>query len=174
MPEKSLAVQRAEERSALKPVKFESLLDRMDDVFDRINKRAFEIFEGNGRIFGRELDDWLKAEREFLHPVHVQLAESGESLDVQAEVPGFDEKDLEINVEPRRVTISGKRETSKKEKKGKTVYSETGCDQILRVVDLPAEVETDKVTATLKNGVLALTMPKVARSQSVRIHAKAA
>jgi HSP20 family molecular chaperone IbpA len=174
MPEKSLAVQRAEERSALKPVKFESLLDRMDDVFDRINKRAFEIFEGNGRIFGRELDDWLKAEREFLHPVHIQLAESGESLDVKAEVPGFDEKDLEINVESRRVTISGKRETSKKEKKGKTVYSETGCDQILRVVDLPAEVETDKVTATPQNGVLALTMRKVARSQSVRIHAKAA
>ncbi|MBZ5662762.1 MAG: Hsp20 family protein [Acidobacteriia bacterium] len=174
MSEKSLAVQRAEERSALKPVKFESLLDRMDDIFDRINKRAFEIFEGNGRIFGRELDDWLKAEREFLHPVHIQLAESGESLDVQAELPGFDEKDLEINVEPRRVTISGKRETSKKEKKGKTVYSETGCDQILRVVDLPEEVETDKVTATLKNGVLALTMPKVAKSRSVRIHAKAA
>jgi len=71
------------------------------------------------------------------------------------------------------VTISGKRETSK-EKKGKSVYSETGCDQILHVVHLPAEVETDKVTATLKNGVLALTMPKVAKSRSVRIQAKAA
>jgi len=79
-----------------------------------------------------------------------------------------------IIVEPRRVTISGKRETSKEEKKGKSVYSETGCDQILRVVDLPAEVETDKVTAILKNGVLALTMPKVAKSRSIRIQAKAA
>jgi len=72
------------------------------------------------------------------------------------------------------VTISGKRRTSKGEKKGKRVYSETGCDQILRVLDLPAEVETDKVTATLKNGVLALTMPKVAKSRSIRIQAKAA
>jgi len=174
MAEKSLAVGRAEEPSTIKPVKFESLVDRMDEVFNNITKRAFEIFEGNGRIFGHELDDWLKAEREFLHPVQIQLTESGESFDVQAEVPGFDEKDLEINVEPRRVTISGKRETSKEEKKGKSVYSETGCDQILRVVDLPAEVETDKVTATLKNGVLALAMPKVAKSRSVRIQAKAA
>lgn len=174
MAEKSLAVRRAEEPSTIKPVKFGSLLDRMDEVFNNITKRAFEIFEGNGRIFGHELDDWLKAEREFLHPVQIQLTESGESFDVQAEVPGFDEKDLEINVEPRRVTISGKRETSKEEKKGKSVYSETGCDQILRVVDLPAEVETDKVTATLKNGVLALAMPKVAKSRSVRIQAKAA
>ena len=174
MAEKSLAVRRAEESSTIKPVKFESLLDRMDEVFNNITKRAFEIFKGNGRIFGHELDDWLKAEREFLHPVHIQLAESGDSFDVKAEVPGFDEKDLEINVEPRRVTISGKRETSKEEKKGKSVYFETGCDQILRVVDLPAEVETDKVTATLKNGVLALTMPKVAKSRGIRIQAKAA
>jgi HSP20 family molecular chaperone IbpA len=174
MAEKSLAVRRAEEPSTIKPVKFESLLDRMDEVFNNITKRAFEIFKGNGRIFGHELDDWLKAEREFLHPVHIQLAESGDSFDVKAEVPGFDEKDLEINVEPRRVTISGKRETSKEEKKGKSVYSESGCDQVLRVVDLPAEVETDKVTATLKNGVLALTMPKVAKSRGIRIQAKAA
>ena len=174
MAEKSLAVRRAVEPSTIKPVKFESLLDRMDEVFNNITKRAFEIFKGNGRIFGHELDDWLKAEREFLHPVHIQLAESGDSFDVKAEVPGFDEKDLEINVEPRRVTISGKRETSKEEKKSKSVYSETGCDQVLRVVDLPAEVETDKVTATLKNGVLALTMPKVAKSRGIRIQAKAA
>ena len=174
MAEKSLAVRRAEEPTTIKPVKFESLLDRMDEVFNNITKRAFEIFEGNGRIFGHELDDWLKAEREFLHPVQIRLNESGESFDVQAEVPGFDEKDLEIKVDPRRVTISGKRETSKEERKGKSVYSETGCDQILRVVDLPAEVETDKVTATLKNGVSALTMPKVAKSRSIRIQAKAA
>jgi HSP20 family molecular chaperone IbpA len=174
MPEKCLAVRRAEKPSTIKPVKFESLLDQMDEVFNNITKRAFEIFEENGRIFGHELDNWLEAEREFLHPVHIQVAESGESFDVKTEIRGFDEKDLEINIEPRRVTISGKRETSKEEKKGKSVYSETGCDQILRVEDLPAEVETDKVTATLKNGVLALTMPKVAKSRSIRIQPKAA
>src|SRR5579862_1855509 len=117
MPEKSLAVRRADEPSTIKPVRFESLLDRMDEVFNNITKRAFEIFEGNGRIFGHELDDWLKAEREFLHPVQIELTESGDSFDVQAEVPGFGEKDLEINIEPRCLTISGKRETSKEEKK---------------------------------------------------------
>jgi HSP20 family molecular chaperone IbpA len=167
-------VQRAQEPATPKPVKLESLLDRMNEMFNDISKKAFEIFDGNGRVFGRELDDWLKAEREFLHPVQIQLAESGESLEVQAEVPGFSEKELEISVEPRRVTISGKRETSKEEKKGKTLYSETGCDQILRVVDLPAEIETDKVTATLKNGVLELTMPKAAKARSVRIQPKTA
>lgn len=168
------AVQRAQEPATPKPVKVESLLDRMNEVFNDISKRAFEIFDGSGRVFGRQLDDWLKAEREFLHPVHVQLTESGESLEVQAEVPGFSEKELEISVQPSRVTISGKRETSKEEKKGKNLYSETGRDQILRVIDLPVEIETDKVTATLKNGVLELTMPKAAKARSIRIQPKAA
>lgn len=175
MVERSTAVQRAQEPVKPKPVKFESLLDRMDEVFNDIRKKAFEIFEKNGRVFGRELDDWLQAEGEFLHPVHLQLAESDKSLELQAEVPGFSEKELDISVEPRRVTISGKREATKKEvKKGKAVYSESCCDQILRVVDLPVEVETDKVTATLKNGILELTMPKVTKAQSIQIQPKAA
>lgn len=170
----STAVQRAPEPATPKPVKFESLLDRMNEVFTDISKRAFEIFNGNGRVFGRELEDWLRAEREFLHPVQIQLSESGESLEVRAEVPGFSEKELEISAEPRRVTIGGKRETSTEEKKGKTFYSETGRDQILRIVDLPAEIESDKVSATLKNGVLELTMPKSAKTRSIRIHPKVA
>jgi len=41
-------------------------------------------------------------------------------------------------------------------------------------VDLPTEIETGKVTATLKNGVLALTLPKAAKAQTVRIHSNGA
>ena len=43
----------------------------------------------------------------------------------------------------------------------------------LAVVDLPVEVEIDKVTATLKDGVLEFTMPKAATAQTVRVHPKA-
>jgi HSP20 family molecular chaperone IbpA len=51
---------------------------------------------------------------------------------------------------------------------------ESRSDQLLRVVELGADVETDKVTATLKNGVLELTLPKVAIANTRRIHPKAA
>ena len=89
-------------------------------------------------------------------------------------MPGFSEKELEISIDPRRLTITGKREAKKEEKKARTVHAERCCDQVLRIVDLPADIETDKVTATLKNGVLEFTMPKVAKAQIVRIHPKAA
>jgi len=173
MPE-TTGVKRAEEPTTLTTLNPEKLFERMNDVISAISHRAFEIFESNGRIFGRDLDDWLRAESEILHSIHLNIAESGESLDVTAEVPGFSEKDLEISIEPYRLTIAGKREAKKEEKKGKTVYSEKCSDEILRVVDLPVAVEVDKTTATLKNGVLGLTMPKAAKARAVRIHPKAA
>ncbi|HTR48790.1 MAG TPA: Hsp20 family protein [Verrucomicrobiae bacterium] len=174
MAEKSAAVQLAKEPTSMKPAAVENWLDRANAVFDVISRRAYDLFASNGRVFGRELEDWLQAERELLHPVHIHVTESGDALEVKAEVPGFSEKELEINLEPRRLVISGKREEKKDEKKGKTVYSETCSNQILRVIDLPAEVEAEKVTAVLKNGVLSLTLPKSAKARSVRIEPKAA
>ena len=166
------AVRRAEE--AIRPIKYASLFDQMENTFNTIARRAYEIFEGNGRAFGRDLEDWFQAERELLHPVPVNITESDGSFEMKAEVPGFNEKEIEIGVEPRRLTITGKREAKKEEKKGKTVWEESCCDQILRTVDLPADIETDNVTATLRNGVLELTLPKVGKAHTLRIHPKAA
>jgi len=174
MSEKGTAVQVAKQPTSVTPIAPENVLERANSIFNAISRRAYELFEGNGRLFGRELEDWFQAERELLHPVHVHVSESGDAIEVKAEVPGFTEKELEINVEPRRLVISGKRETKKEEKKGKTLYSEFCANQIMRMIDLPADVETEKVTATLKNGVLDLNLPKSAKSRTVRVEPKAA
>jgi HSP20 family protein len=171
----STAVQRAEEKPmAIHPVKFENLAERVNKMFESVAQRAYQIFEGNGRNWGHEIDDWFKAEMELLHPVHVAITEAGDELEVKAEVPGFNEKEIAVSVEPRRLTITGKRESSKEEKKGKTVYEESCSDQILRTVDLPLAVDADRVTATLKNGILQLTLPKAAKGKTVEIKPRAA
>jgi HSP20 family molecular chaperone IbpA len=171
----SVAVQRTEEKPvAITPA--ENLMDRVNQMSQAIMQRAYNIFEGNGRRFGHDLEDWLKAETDILYPVRVSLVETDDSLEVKAEVPGFNEKEIEVSVEPRRLTITGKRETEtkKEEKKSKTVYSEFCSNQILRIVDLPASVDAEKTIATLKNGVLQLTMPKVAKAKTLEIKPKAA
>ncbi len=150
------------------------VFDRFDQIYNSIAKRAFEIFESNGRSFGHELDDWFKAESELLHPVHVRIAESDEALTVEAEVPGFEAKDLQINIEPRRLTINGKKETKEEQKKGKAVYQEQCSNEILRVIDLPAEVVASKAAATLKNGMLELQMPKSPKTKGTHIEVKPA
>ncbi|MBZ5500688.1 MAG: Hsp20/alpha crystallin family protein [Acidobacteriia bacterium] len=176
MVEKSTGVQLAKEPTTLTPLTFEGIFERMDAVFDTISRRAYDIFERNGRLLGRDWEDWFQAERELFHPVHIHVAESDDALAVKAEVPGFSEKELEINVEPRRIIITGKRESAKEEKKGKTVYCETCSDQLMRIIHLPAEVEAEKATATLKNGILELNMPKTAKAKArtIRIQPKAA
>lgn len=166
------AIKKAEEPA--KPMKFGSLFDQIEGTFNALARRAYEIFDGNGRMSGHDLEHWFQAERELLHPVALNAVETPEAFEVKAEVPGFSEKDLEIGVEPQRLTITGKRESSKEGKRGKTVFTESSSDQLLRIVDLPAEVEVGKVTAVLKNGILELTLPKMAKAQPVRIHPKAA
>jgi HSP20 family protein len=173
MSEKATGVQLSKQPTALKPFASD-FFERANEILAEISRRAYEIFEGNGRPIGRGLEDWLQAERELLHPVHIQLGESREALELKAEVPGFNEKELSISVEPRRLTITGKRETKKEETKGKTVYSETCANEIMRVVELPVEVDTEKVTATLKNGILELSLPKTAKAKSVKVEPNAA
>jgi HSP20 family protein len=130
------------------------------NLYDKIASRAFEIYEDDGRLLGHDLADWFQAESEFLHPLHIEVSETPAAFSLRADVPGFTEKELKINVEPRRVTITGERETKKESSNKKTIYSETCSDQILRVVDLPAAVDTNKATTTVKDGVLELELPK--------------
>lgn len=169
-----LLLPRNEEKIAILPAKSEGMKSRVAEMFDKISRRAYELFDGNGRELGHDLEHWFKAEMELLHPVHVRITESGNDLEIEAEVPGFNEKDLQVSVEPMQVTISGKRESTKEEKKGKTVYTESCAGQILRIVDLPVMVDAEKVTATLKNGMLQLTLPKAVRAKTVDIRSAAA
>ena len=159
---------------AIRPVKRETISQHVDKIFDSIAKRANELSDGNGRTSGHDLDDWFKAELELLYPVRVHVADSGENLDVRADVPGFNEKEIAISVEPRTLTITGKREGNKEHKEGKMIYSRSRCNQMLRIIELPMTVDADRTTATLKNSVLELTMPKAAKTKTVEIKSKAA
>lgn len=168
MPRKSAA------KTALKIVEPQTLFDRINRLHDEIERRAFGHFERDGR-FGRDLEHWLKAEAELLHPVHVNISESGNAFHVSVEVPGFNASELEVSLEPHRLTISGRRDSSKQsEKKGQVIYSEQCSSELLRIIDLPAEIDAAKTTATLKDGILELDMPKGAQAIGTRVEVRAA
>src|SRR5437667_12190964 len=80
----------------LKVVAATDLFARIQTLHDSIARRAYEIFESKGRTSGRDLEDWLQAESEFLHPVHVDVADSDDGLTVRAEVPGFRGDNLSV------------------------------------------------------------------------------
>lgn len=174
MAAQSVPVLQPKRESELAKKETDDFFERFQRVHDAIARRAFELFDGNGHIFGHDLEDWFKAEAELLHPVHVDVSQTDEGLNVEAEVPGFTPKELEVSVEARRLTIMGKRETKEERKTKKTVYKERCSDEILRVVELPVAINTEKVKATLENGVLSLEMPKAAPAKKIAVETKVA
>ena len=161
--------------TSLRVVDPEALFSRMNELYDAIAQRAFEIFEQDGGQTGRDRDNWFRAEQELLHPVHVSITDSDGALTVEAEVPGFSPEELRVSLEPKRLTIAGKK-TSSNDGKGKeeTIYEEHCCSEILRVIELPAEVDPTKAAATLKNGILDLKLPKAASRKATQVAVQAA
>jgi HSP20 family molecular chaperone IbpA len=168
------AVQTAPSRPPVKAAKIESSLEQMDHLYDAISRRAFELFEKEGRVDGQHMRHWLEAERELLHPVHLRMEETDGEFLVRAELPGFTASDIEVSVEPRRVTITGKRESKQENKQGDAVYAEQCSDEIFRTMELPAEVNVANVTAVLKDGILEVQLPKAAATKPALVEPQAA
>jgi HSP20 family molecular chaperone IbpA len=168
------AVQTAPSRPPVKAARIESGLEQGDHLYEAISRRAFELYEKEGRIDGHHLRHWLEAERELLHPMHIRMEETEREFLVRAELPGFTASDIEVSVEPRRVTITGKRESKQEDKQGDAVYAEQCSDEIFRTMELPAEVNVANVAATLKDGILEVQLPKAAAAKPALVEPQAA
>ncbi len=155
-------------------VEAEQLFEQMKEVTQHIAKRAYDFFEARGREFGREFDDWFRAEAEVLRRVPIEINEAGGTLTVRAEVPGFKAEEIKVSVEPQCVVISGKTVAQAKKQAAQTVYSEWRAKQFCRALTLPAEVDPASAAATLKAGVLELTLAKTAAQTPVQVAVQAA
>ncbi len=160
-------------QSSVKLVAPEQLADRMNRIRESVARRAYEIFENDG-LFGRDLENWLAAEAELLQPLQVNISESGDALVAQAQVPGFSPEDLQVSLEPGRLTITGKKESPSEQNKEKDGYQEYSSKELFQSVDLPEEVDASKSTATLKNGTLILQMPKASGTSRARVQVRGA
>lgn len=163
------ATQRREGGMTVKIVPAQVLLNRMQELNQAIARRAYDRFEHRGRQHGRDLEDWLQAESELLQPCRRDLKESDEAIVLRAEVPGsFTPEQFQISVEPRRLMIGAEREVTVTRAVGKGTREELTQQKLLRVHDLPKEVDPASSTATLNGETLEVRMPRV-RAGSERV-----
>lgn len=95
----------------------------------------------------------------------VDVSETDQEITVAAELPGLEEKDIEVSLDKGVLTISGEKK-EEKEDKGKNYYRmERSYGSFRRSLPLPAEVVEDQVEATFKNGVLNIRLPKSPEAQ---------
>jgi HSP20 family protein len=94
----------------------------------------------------------------------VDITENEKEIKLSAELPGMDEKDIDVSLQNNTLTIKGEKK-EEKEDKGKDCYKmERSYGSFSRSIPVPVEVETDKVEAKFNKGVLSITLPKTAKA----------
>jgi HSP20 family protein len=104
----------------------------------------------------------------------VDVDETDKAYKVTAELPGLEQKDVEVTLRDNALIISGEKRREHKEEKGGRSYAERSYGRFMRSIPLDAEVDADKVQANFKNGILAVELPKnpAARDKTRRIEVK--
>ncbi len=100
------------------------------------------------------------------------VKETKEGYEFKADVPGIQEKDLEVSMTGNRLTISGKREAEKEDKSDRYYTYERTYGSFTRSFSLPDGADTGKVRAALEKGVLSISIPKKPEVQAKKIAVK--
>ncbi|WP_375565823.1 Hsp20/alpha crystallin family protein [Oceaniradius stylonematis] len=104
------------------------------------------------------------------------VTETDKAIEVAIELPGLEEKDVEVNLTDDVLTIRGEKKHESEDKRKGVYISERAWGSFYRMVPLPPGVDTDKASADFKRGVLTVTLPKTPEAQAKvkRIEVKAA
>ena len=104
----------------------------------------------------------------------VDIKETASGYAISAEIPGYKENEINLYVENHVITLEGKKEEKKDEKDGKKyLVRERVVRDFKRSFTLPEDADEEKVSASFKNGVLEIDLPKTEKAQPKRIEVKA-
>ena len=119
---------------------FSMMRREMDRLFDEFRGVRGGLYEGG-----------------FAPAVNVRQTDKG--VEVTAELPGIDEKNVDVSIADNVLTIRGEKKDEKEQKEGGWQMSERSFGSFVRTIPMPMEVDEDKVSAQFKNGVLTVMLP---------------
>lgn len=133
-----------------------NMKSEMDRLFDRFSELRWNELPALG--------DWAPS---------MDVSETKESLVCRVEVPGMEQKDIQISLQENLLTIKGEKKQEKEEKDEHYHRIERSYGAFTRSLRLPVAVDPGKVTATVKSGVLTVTLPKTPAAKGTTIPVKA-
>lgn len=126
-----------------------------DDIFDRFfSESAFEI----PKLFSEE--SWYPT---------VDISEGEKDIIIKAEIPGVEQKDIEVSLDGRLLTIKGEKKLEKEESNEHYHRVESQFGSYKRTIELAADVDEAKVDARYKNGVLKINLKKAKAAATKKI-----
>jgi HSP20 family protein len=132
---------------------------QMRREIDRMFNGMLTDWTGPMSLLDRRLGTWMP---------QIDVSETAKEIRVTAELPGMEQKDLELSLVEGALTIKGEKSEEHEEEKGDVHRSERQYGMFERTIPLPSEVDADKVKASFKKGVLKITLPKTKEAQSNR------
>ena len=137
---------------------FMSLQHEIDRLFDDFT-RGFPAFSTGGAA-------------ELLP--NLDVTETDKQIEITAEMPGLEERDVQVNLADNVLTIRGEKKAEKEEKDKTYRLVERSYGSFVRSLELPEGVNADAIKASIDKGVLKVTVPKPAPAQVKKIDVKAA
>jgi HSP20 family protein len=135
-------------------------LERMRREMDRLWD---SFFEERPRRKLEGVGEWLPS---------LDVSETKNDLVVKAELPGLEPKDIDISLSEGILTIKGEKKQEKEEKEENYHLIERSYGSFTRSVRLPREVQSERINASFKNGVLRITLPKSEEAKRKEIKIK--
>ncbi len=132
-------------------------LSSLRDEIDRLFESPLSSLTETTQPF---LSGWLPA---------VDLYQDKDNITVKAELPGMKKEEIDISLHDGVLTLSGERKAEQKHEDAEACRSERFLGRFQRTLTLPALVEADKVTATYKDGILTVVLPKAEEAKPKQI-----
>jgi HSP20 family protein len=131
------------------------------DPFNAFRREMDRLFES----FGREVG-WPAPGTGAAMAPSIDVSETESELKIEADLPGVDQKDVDVVISDNILTIKGEKKSEKEEKKKDFHLVERSYGSFSRSLALPFAVDPSQAKATFKNGVLSITLPKPAEVQA--------
>jgi len=131
--------------------------------FDDLQSEMNRLFDWADWRHGRDADGaWMPA---------VDVYEEGDNFHIHADLPGLKRDEIDITVDGKTLTISGEKKSERETKDDSYYCAERFYGKFTRSIDLPSSVDTSKIEAKYKDGVLEVSLPKTeeARPKQIKI-----
>jgi HSP20 family protein len=148
------------------PFGFGGSLSRENDPFASLHREMNRLFSDFSRG-GPSLAPFGEAMPK------IDVAETEKDIQITAELPGLEAKEVELSVSGDVLTIRGEKKAEKEEKNKNFHLVERSYGSFARAVPLPAEVNADRIEAMMDKGILKITLPKAPEAQTKKIEIKA-
>ena len=148
--------------SALRPWRpFDSLRREIDQLFNEFDGGTWR-WPFRRSFF--DVEPFRRSEAAFAAVPAVDVTETDKAYEITAELPGMNDKNVEVKMADGVLTIKGEKQEEKEEKKKDYYLRERNFGSFQRAFQVPDGVDADKIEASFKNGVLTVTLPKSAEA----------